>query len=143
MQKLLSIRKIQIFIPVIYVILLFLFLRPFECSLLLVSDNVSSVIRQLGESIKTDRFSFPSFSLHVCVSRKYAHVCILVLSFSLDSFVPRSIILDYLEKLRYIRYIFLLSYDDHLKTQGMARNSHPNLLVYFNFFHGLFIINLV
>lgn len=61
-------------IPVIYVILLFLFLRPFECSLLLVSNDVSSVIRQLGESIKTDRFSFLSFSLHVCMSRKYAHV---------------------------------------------------------------------
>lgn len=51
-------------------ILLFLFLRPFECSLLLVSDDVSSIIRQLGESIKTDRFSFPS--LHV-----YVRVCIV------------------------------------------------------------------
>lgn len=134
-------------IPVIYVILLFLFLRPFECSLLLVSNDVSSVIRQLGESIKTDRFSFPSFSLHVSVCLESMHMYRMYLRSTIFSRFfcatfdyPR---LSLCHVKNYIRYIFLLGCDDHLKTQGMARNSHPNLLVYFNFFRGLFIINLV
>lgn len=59
-------------IPVIYVILLFLFLRPFECSLLLVSNDVSSIIRQLGESIKID---FPFLlSLSMCVYLESTHM---------------------------------------------------------------------